>query len=209
MPNKVVEVQQQVVSPAEALLRLKEGNFRFINDMTINRDLLHRMNETKDEQTPFAAILSCMDSRVSSELIFDQGLGDIFSIRIAGNIISTGVLGSLEYATSVAGAKLILVLGHTNCGAIKGACDNVKMGHLSSLLQKIQPAIIMEQQIKDNRTSHNPQFVYNVTKLNIQFSMMEILERSPIIKDLVDKGELMIAPSIYDVATGKVMFNDF
>ncbi len=209
MPNKIVEVQQQVVSPAEALLRLKEGNFRFINDMTINRDLLHRMNETKDGQTPFAAILSCMDSRVSSELIFDQGLGDIFSIRIAGNIISTGVLGSLEYATSVAGAKLILVLGHTNCGAIKGACDNVKMGHLSSLLQKIQPAIIMEHQVTENRTSQNPQFVYNVTKLNVQFSMMEIMERSPIIKSLVDKGELLIVPSIYDVATGKVLFNEF
>ncbi len=133
--------QPIAVSPQEALTRLKEGNFRFINNMPVNKDLLSAVNQTADGQTPFGVILSCMDSRTSVELVFDQGVGDIFSIRIAGNVVTEGILGSLEYATAVAGAKVILVLGHTNCGAVKGACDHVQLGHITSLLKPYRWAI--------------------------------------------------------------------
>jgi carbonic anhydrase len=204
-----VSIAQEVMTPSKALQNLKEGNFRFINNLSINRDLLNLVAETKDEQKPFAVILSCMDSRVSSELVFDQGLGDIFSVRVAGNVISSSVLGSLEYATAVAGSKLILVLGHTNCGAIKGACDNVKLDHVSHVLQKIQPAIMMEQTVKENRTSSNPDFVYAVTKLNVKFSITELLQRSNIIRSMAEEGTIRIVPAIYDVATGRVEFSEF
>src|ERR1043165_5439502 len=192
----------QDISPKGALQRLKEGNFRFVNNLKLNRDLLEQVNDTKDGQWPFAAILSCMDSRTSAELIFDQGLGDIFSIRIAGNIISPGILGSLEYATAVAGSKLILVLGHTNCGAIKGACDDVKFGHLTQLLEQIKPAVEQEKHTKENRTSHNPEFVDSVAKINVHNSAKEILERSAVIREMVMKGELGLVPAMYNIATG-------
>ncbi len=209
MPHRMNTVATEVTSPAEALLKLKEGNFRFINDMPINKDFLSRINETKEGQTPYAAILSCMDSRVSVELVFDQGVGDVFSIRIAGNVVTDGILGSLEYSTAVAGAKLILVMGHTNCGAIKGACDNVQMGHLTSLLQHIKPAIAQEEQTKSDRSSQNPEFVHTVTLLNVDHSVQQILERSTIIKQLVDNGTVAVVPAIYNVATGKVSFTGF
>jgi len=208
MPNSK-DLEVKVNTPAEALQKLKEGNFRFINNMLVNKDLLFRVIETKDGQAPFAAILSCMDSRVSAELVFDQGLGDIFSIRIAGNIVSNGILGSLEYATAVAGAKLILVLGHTNCGAVKGACDHVELGHLSELLGNIKPALEQETATIHDRTSNNAEFVYAVTKLNVEHSVKEILERSSIIKQLADEGKVAVVPAIYDVATGKVTFAGF
>ena len=200
-------MERIAIRPSEALEKLKEGNFRFINNMTINRDLLNMVNDTQDEQLPYAAILSCMDSRVSAELIFDQGVGDIFSIRIAGNVITDGILGSLEYATSVAGAKLILVLGHTNCGAIRGACANVKMGHVTSLLEKIEPAKIAASAHISDVTPLNPQYIAAVTRHNVHNSIKEISERSGIIRELVKSNELVIAPAIYDVATGKVSFN--
>ena len=202
--------RQAIVTPEEALLRLKEGNFRFINNMLVHKDLLSSVEETKDGQQPYAAIVSCMDSRTSAELIFDQGVGDIFSIRIAGNVITDSILGSLEYATVVAGAKLVLVLGHTNCGAIKGACDHVKLGHLSSLLARVDPAIAMGNKLFDkDRTSDNADYVAAVTKFNIQHSMSEILSRSSIIKELADQKKVAIAPAIYNVATGKVSFSGF
>jgi carbonic anhydrase len=192
--------------PSEALQYLKEGNFRFVNNLKMNRDLLEQVNETKDGQWPFAAILSCMDSRTSAELIFDQGLGDIFSIRIAGNVITPGILGSLEYATAVAGSKLILVLGHTNCGAIKGACDDVKFGHLTQLLDQIKPAVEQEKKTKADRTSGNPDFVDSVAKINVHNSAKEILERSEAIREMVMKGELGLVPAMYNIATGMVEF---
>lgn len=203
--NSIVE---EVMTPAEALLKLKEGNFRFVNNLMVNKDLLNMVESTKDGQKPFAAILSCMDSRTSSELVFDQGVGDVFSVRIAGNIVSDGILGSLEYATAVVGSKLILVMGHTNCGAIKGACDNVELGYVTSVLQQIQPAIAQEQTITHDRTSHNPEFVHKVTLLNVKHSINQILQRSGIIRNLVAEGKVGIVPAIYDVATGKVIFND-
>jgi len=155
---------QASITPAKALTFLKEGNLRFINNLKVNRDLLQQANETRDGQWPFAVILSCIDSRTSTELIFDQGLGDIFSIRIAGNVINTDIMGSLEFACKVAGSRLIVVLGHTNCGAIKGACDHVEMGNLTELLSKIQPAVYQETKTTDpsrrnssNAGKNNPQ----------------------------------------------------
>lgn len=194
------------ITPAMALQELKEGNFRFMNNLRRNRDLLQMVNETKDDQWPFAAILSCMDSRTSAELIFDQGLGDIFSIRIAGNIISEGILGSLEYATAVAGSKLILVLGHTNCGAIKGACDQVKMGNLTSLIERILPAVAQEKTFTENRTSKNAAFVDAVSELNVKNGVQEILKKSDVIRNLVEQEKLSLIPALYDVSTGKVNF---
>lgn len=194
------------VSPVEALKSLKEGNFRFINNLKLNHDLLEQMNDTKDGQWPFAAILSCMDSRTSAELVFDLGLGDIFSIRIAGNIISENTLGSLEYATAIVGSRLIVVLGHTNCGAIKGACDDVKMGHITNLLDKIKPAIAEEKTVSENRTGSNQAFVDEVAKINAVQNAKQIVEKSEIIRNLVDDGRVGIVPAMYDVSTGKVTF---
>jgi carbonic anhydrase len=193
-------------TPSDALQLLKEGNFRFVNNMRQHRDLLEEVTHTMDGQKPFAALLSCMDSRTSGELVFDQGLGDIFSIRIAGNIVSNYVLGSLEYATAVAGSNLILVLGHTACGAIKGACDNVELGHLTSLLAGIQPAVAMERTITENRNGNNPEFVHRVCMLNIRNSVEQIMARSTIISGLVREGKVGIMPALYDVSTGYVQF---
>lgn len=196
----------QNITPQGAIQKLKEGNFRFVNNLKLNRNLLEQVNDTKDGQWPFATILSCMDSRTSAELIFDQGLGDIFSVRIAGNIISEGILGSLEFATAVAGSKLIVVLGHTNCGAIKGACDDIQLGNLTHVLQKIKPAVKEEASIKENRTSANVEFVNAVTKINIQNSIWQIIDQSPIICQLVSEGKVGIIPAMYNVATGAVTF---
>ena len=193
-------------TPSDALQLLKEGNFRFINNMRQHRDLLEEVTHTKDGQKPFAAILSCMDSRTSGELVFDQGLGDIFSIRIAGNVVTNYILGSMEYATAVAGSRLIIVLGHTNCGAIKGACDGVELGHLTCLLAGIQPAVSMEQTEKENRNSSNDSFVQKVALLNVRNAVEQILERSEIIAAQVREGTVGIVPAMYDVSTGQVKF---
>ena len=157
---------QSSITPAKALEFLKAGNQRFVSNLKVNRNLLQQANETRDGQWPFAVILSCIDSRTSAELIFDQGLGDVFSIRIAGNVVNTDIMGSLEFACKIAGSKLIVVLGHTNCGAIKGACDHVEMGNLTELLSKIQPAVYEETKTTDpdKRTSANKKFVENVSK---------------------------------------------
>jgi carbonic anhydrase len=197
------------ITPAEALVMLKEGNFRFLNNMPVNKDLLGAVDDTKDGQSPYAVILSCMDSRTSAELVFDQGVGDVFSIRIAGNIVSDGILGSLEYAAAVAGSKLIVVMGHTNCGAIKGACDRVELGHITYLLAQIEPAIQKANKTHTVRNSKNDGYVAAVTKFNVEHSIEEILNRSTIIRDMVIKGDIAIVPSMYDVATGKVIFSGF
>lgn len=196
------------LSPVQALQRLKEGNFRFRNNLNKNHDLLVMVNETKDGQWPFAAILSCMDSRTAVELVFDQGLGDVFSIRIAGNVIGNNILGSLEYATAFADSKLIVVLGHTGCGAIKGACDHVEAGHLTGLLQKIQPAVAAVQDVPGERNSSNKEFVDAVAVENVKLSVQQILAQSDVIRQLVAEGKVGIAPALYDVSTGKVTFLD-
>ncbi len=203
-----IEYIPQDITPASAIQLLRDGNFRFVNNLKLNRDLLEQVNATKDGQWPFAAILSCMDSRTSAELIFDLGLGDIFSIRIAGNVTSENVLGSLEFATAVAGSKLIVVLGHTNCGAIKGACDNVELGNLSKLLHHIKPAVAQETSTKENRNGKNLEFVNEVAKLNVHHTVKEIMAGSDIIADLLKKGTIDMVPAMYDIATGEVSFYD-
>jgi carbonic anhydrase len=190
---------------SEALKKLIEGNHRFVNNLKVNRNLLHQVNQTKNGQQPFAAIVSCMDSRTSAELIFDQGLGDIFSIRLAGNVISENVLGSLEYACKVAGSKLIVILGHTKCGAIIGACDHVQMGNLSYLLNKIEAAINFEKTETD-RTSKNPDFVNKVTHLHIYKSVQQVTEQSVILRDMIEAGEIGIIGGVYNVEDGEVTF---
>ncbi|HEY0651925.1 MAG TPA: carbonic anhydrase family protein [Chryseosolibacter sp.] len=197
---------QKSLTPDLALQILKDGNERFIHNLKANRNLLQQVNETSDGQYPFATILSCIDSRTSAELIFDQGLGDIFSIRIAGNILNEDILGSMEFATKVVGTKVIVVLGHTRCGAIVGACNHVEMGHLTTLLNKIQPAIYNEKSVKENRTGSNVEFVNKVTELNVDLTIERIRRESPIIAELESNGQLKIVGAIYDVENGKVTF---
>ncbi len=199
---------QSAISPAMALDLLKEGNKRFINNLKVNRNLLQQANETSDGQHPFAVILSCIDSRTSAELIFDQGLGDIFSVRIAGNIINDDILGSMEFGCKVAGSKIIVVLGHTKCGAIKGACDNVELGNLTTLLSKIKPAVDDEQTTTENRNSSNGEFVERVSTNNVKRTVNTIMESSPILKEMIEKGEIGIVGGMHNIATGEVTFFD-
>jgi carbonic anhydrase len=197
---------QASITPSVALDLLKEGNKRFINNLKINRNLLQQANETSDGQHPFAVILSCIDSRTSAELIFDQGLGDIFSVRIAGNIVNEDILGSMEFGCKVAGSKIIVVLGHTKCGAVKGACDDVSLGNLTGLISKIKPAVDQEKETISDRNSANANFVENVATLNVKVSVKNILDRSSIISEMVQKGEIAIVGGIHDIATGEVSF---
>jgi carbonic anhydrase len=197
---------QQKITPQQALDILREGNERFVNNLKINRNLLQQVNETRDGQWPFAVVLSCIDSRTSAELVFDQGLGDIFSIRIAGNVVNDDIIGSMEFGCKVAGAKIIVVLGHSKCGAIKGACDHVKLGKLSGLLSKIEPAIEAEKSTTENRNSSNADFVENVARINIHQNVDAIIEKSQIIREMIEKGEIEIVGAMYDVAIGKVDF---
>ena len=197
---------QAAITPAMALDLLKDGNKRFVNNLKVNRNLLQQANETSDGQHPFAVILSCIDSRTSAELIFDQGLGDIFSVRIAGNIINEDILGSMEFACKVAGSKIIVVLGHTKCGAVKGACDHIEMGNLTALLSKIRPAVDDEKTTTANRNSGNSEFVENVATINVNRTVKSILERSPILKELIENGNVGIVGGIHDITTGSVTF---
>ena len=197
---------QGKITPEQAIELLKKGNQRFVQNLRYNRNLLQQVNETANGQYPFATILSCIDSRTTAELIFDQRLGDVFSIRVAGNIINDDILGSMEFACNVAGSKLIVVLGHTNCGAIKGACDHVKMDHLSGLLQKIETAIEKENSIQGQRDGSNPDFVDAVAKLNVLNSIETILQESKILKELVSTKKIKIIGGLYDIASGEVSF---
>lgn len=199
---------QAAITPEIALDLLKEGNHRFMSNLQSNRNLLEQANETSDGQHPFAVILSCIDSRTSAELIFDQGLGDIFSIRIAGNILNEDILGSMEFACKVAGSKIIAVLGHTRCGAIKGACDHVEMGNLTALLSKIQPAVYDEKTETQNRNSSNATFVEKVSIINVKRTVNGILERSPILKEMIQKGEIKLVGGTHEISTGEVTFYD-
>lgn len=197
---------QAAITPSMAIQILKDGNKRFMNNLKANRNLLEQVNETSDGQHPFAVILSCIDSRTSAELIFDQGLGDIFSIRIAGNIVNEDILGSMEFACKVAGAKVIVVLGHSKCGAVKGACDHVEMGNLTALLSKIQPAVFDEKSIIDNRNSSNSDFVEKVASINVHRTVTAIVERSPILKEMIENGEIGIIGGMHTISNGEVIF---
>lgn len=197
---------QSAITPSMAIKILEEGNKRFMNNLKANRNLLEQANETSDGQHPFAVILSCIDSRTSAELIFDQGLGDVFSVRIAGNIINEDILGSMEFACKVAGSKVIVVLGHSKCGAIKGACDHVEMGNLTALLSKIQPAVYDEKSVTENRNSSNVEFVEKVASINVKRTVDAIMERSPILKEMIQNGEIGIVGGMHNIADGEVTF---
>ena len=199
---------QSTISPEKALQFLKEGNQRFVNNLKVNRNLLEQVNDTREGQWPFAAVLSCIDSRTSAELVFDQGLGDIFSIRIAGNFANQDILGSMEFACNVAGSKLVVVLGHSKCGAVKGACDHVEMGNLTELLSKLQPAVYAEKDTTEERSSKNATFVENVAQINVKRSVKSIIERSYILEQMLENGEIGIVGAMHDLESGKVTFYD-
>ena len=199
---------QATMTPQKSLNYLKEGNQRFQNNLKANRNLLEQVNDTSDGQFPFATILSCIDSRVSAELVFDQGLGDIFSVRIAGNFVNEDILGSMEFASKLAGTKLIVVLGHTSCGAIKGACDDAKLGNLTTMLSKIKPAVNAVEEPKDSslRNSKNLEFVDNVSHMNVQLTIDRIHNESPILSEMEKNGEILIIGAMYDINSGAVTF---
>ena len=194
------------ITPLQAIDILKAGNKRFVDNLKVNRNLLQQVNETSEGQHPFAVILSCIDSRTSAELIFDQGLGDVFSVRIAGNIQNADILGSMEFSCKVAGAKIAVVLGHTRCGAVKGACDQVEMGNLTTLLHKLKPALEAERSVTSNRNSGNAEFVEKVATLNVHVTVEQVLKNSPILKEMIEKGEIALIGGMYDVETGLVDF---
>lgn len=199
---------QATMTPEKALQYLKEGNQRFQNNLKANRNLLEQVNDTSEGQFPFATILSCIDSRVSAELVFDQGLGDIFSVRIAGNFINEDILGSMEFACKLAGTKLIVVLGHTSCGAVKGACDHARMGNLTKLINKIEPAVEAVKEPTDSnlRNSSNLAFVDEVAAKNVHMAIENIYKDSPILAEMEKNNEIMIVGAMYDISSGEVTF---
>jgi len=189
---------------------LKEGNKRFQDNVKLSRNLNQQVKETAEGQFPFATVLSCIDSRVSSELIFDQSMGDLFSVRIAGNFINEDILGSMEFACKLAGTKLLVVLGHTSCGAIKGACDHVRLGNLTALINKIEPAVdaVLEPNDETLRNSKNIDFVNNVAEMNVQMSIENIRNQSPVLAEMEANNEIKIVGGMYDISNGKVSFSD-
>ena len=201
-----IKEQQTSTTPAQVLQWLKEGNERFATGKQKNRDMLHDQQVTAAGQFPRAVILSCIDSRAPAEFIFDAGIGDLFNARIAGNIADPDLVGSMEFACKVAGAKLVLVMGHTNCGAIKGACDNVQLGNLTGLLDKIKPAVKAVQNVAGERNSKNMAFVDGVAETNVQLTVERIRELSPILRDMEKEGNIQIVGSAYNLETGRVQF---
>ncbi|MEL6918855.1 MAG: carbonic anhydrase family protein [Bacteroidota bacterium] len=199
---------QAAMTPITAIEMLKEGNQRFLDNTAVHRNLLDQVKDTISGQYPFATILSCIDSRVSAELIFDQGVGDIFSARVAGNIVNEDILGSIEFACKLAGTKVVVVLGHTSCGAVKGACDDAKLGNLTALVSKIKPAVDAVKQPQDAalRNSQNLSFVNDVAVTNVHLTIENIRKQSPVLKEMEDQGEISIVGAMYDIANGKVSF---
>ena len=200
------EEQQTAITPAEALELLKQGNERFVSAKTEKQDFLAQVKQTSRGQFPFAAVVSCLDSRIPPAIVFDQGIGDLFVARIAGNFVNDDILGSLEFSTKLAGAKLIVVMGHTECGAIKGACDGAKLGLLTSTLANINPAVEAVQGNFTPRSSKNAEFVQAVSEINVQLTMKKLRGRSLVLRDMIDKGEIELVGAMYDVSSGKVTF---
>ncbi len=207
MKTQTIETQQQL-TPQDALELLKEGNARFRGNVKAQRDLMRQVSETSDGQWPIAVVLSCIDSRTSAELIFDQGIGDIFSARVAGNFVNDDILGSMEFACKVAGAKLVVVLGHSHCGAVKGACDNVELGLLTRMLEKIQPAVdaVAVPAAAADRTSANPDFVADVARENVLRSVAGVTSRSDVLREMAESGSIQIVGGMHDLASGAVEF---
>ncbi|MFA7350433.1 MAG: carbonic anhydrase [Methylotenera sp.] len=194
------------MTPQEALNVLIDGNHRFANNLTTNKDLHNLVMMTKDKQHPFVSMLSCSDSRAPVEMVFDQALGDVFSVRLAGNIASDKAIGSLEFGCKYLGSKLIVVLGHTGCGAVKAACDNFKDGHIGEITNLIKPAVRLEKSTLEQRNSSNDDFVAKVCELSVQVQMDEIMHTSDILQDMVASKQIAIIGGIYDLATGEVRF---
>ncbi len=200
--------QQKATTPDSAIERLKKGNAEFVKNYNPDRDLISEVKQTSTGQYPFATILHCIDSRVSAELIFNEGVGDVFSIRIAGNFVNEDILGSMEFACKLAGTKVIVVLGHTACGAVKGACDDAKLGNLTTLISKLKPAVKAVESPTDpsERTSKNIDFVNNVAEKNVYLTIDNIREQSPVLKEMEDNGEIKIVGGMYDIKDGSVTF---
>lgn len=200
--------QQITMTPESAIQRLKEGNSRFIQSNCISRDLSTEVKQTSTGQNPYATILHCIDSRVSAELIFDEGIGDVFSVRIAGNFENEDILGSMEFACKLAGTKVIVVLGHTACGAVKGACDDAKLGNLTALISKLKPAVeaVTEPVDTSKRNSGNIDFVNSVAEKNVYMTIENIRKKSPVLKEMEDNGEIKIVGAMYDIKDGSVTF---
>lgn len=197
---------QADLTPSQAIDILKSGNERFLGKGQFARDLNSQVSDTSTGQFPFAAVVGCIDSRVPAELVFDQGIGDIFNVRIAGNFVNEDILGSLEFSCKVAGAKAILVLGHTSCGAVKGACDDVHLGNLTAMLKNLKPAVELAAESMGHHGSDNADFVQKVVELNVDLTVNEIREKSEVLKEMEDNGEIKIVGAIYDVSTGVVHF---
>lgn len=197
---------QAALTPAKALELLRQGNVRFAENVKANRNLIHQVNETAEGQFPLAVVLGCVDSRVSAELVFDQGVGDIFSTRIAGNVVNEDVLGSMEFACKLAGSKLIVVLGHSSCGAVKGACSGAKMGHLTGLLAKIRPSI--ERVLHADGEMAGDALHQAVAEMNVEAVVREIQARSPIIREMIEAQDVGIVGAMYSVQSGLVRFGD-
>ncbi len=194
------------MSPQEALDILIEGNHRFANNLTTNKDMHNLVMMTKERQHPFVSMLSCSDSRAPVEMVFDQALGDVFSVRLAGNIASDKAIGSLEFGCKYLGSKLVVVLGHTGCGAVKAACDNFRDGHIGEIINLIRPAVRQEKTVSDNRTSENTDFVDRVCELNVCSQIEEIIHSSDIIQDMLTANQIGVVGGIYNLATGDVHF---
>jgi len=200
---------QTAMTPNDAVNRLVAGNNRFVSGSSLHRDYVSQVQATATGQYPFAVVLACMDSRSSPELVFDQGIGDLFVLRVAGNYATPDIIGSMEYATKVSGAKLVVVLGHTECGAVKGACDDVQLGNLTTVIQALQPAVNDVQDVPGERSSKNSQFVQAVAIANVRRTVAHIRSDSPIMHDMEQAGRIKIVGAMYDVSTGKVTFFDW
>ena len=201
------QAAQQALTPDQAIDILKAGNARFVAGESYDRDLIEQQRDTAGGQFPFAVVLSCLDSRSAPEVVFDQGVGDIFVGRVAGNVVDTNLLGSFEFATAAAGSKLIVVMGHTACGAVQGACDGVEVGNLTALLDEIEPAIdAVSTPVGADRSSANTEFVNRVIETNVRMQVNELLRRSDVIRGMVEAGDVKVVGAVHDIATGEVTF---
>jgi carbonic anhydrase len=197
---------QAAITPAGALELLKQGNKRFVGNKSLERDFLAQVKQTSKGQFPFAAVVSCLDSRIPPAIVFDQGIGDLFVARVAGNFVNDDILGSLEFATKLAGAKLIVVMGHTDCGAVKGACDAAQLGLLTATLANINPAVQAVQGNYTPRSSKNPEFVQAVAEMNVHLTMQKLRDRSVVLREMIDAGEIALVGAMYDVSSGQVAY---
>ncbi len=199
---------QQAITPDEALAMLKRGNKRFVEGKMVHRDYAAQVRQTSQGQFPFASIVSCLDSRIPPAIVFDRGVGDLFVARVAGNFVNDDTLGSLEFASKLAGSKLIVVMGHTECGAVMGACDGAQLGLLTATLANINPAVNAVQGDFKPRSSKNPEFVQAVAEKNVQLTMQKLRDRSLVLREMIDSGEIRLVGAMYDIASGEVTFYD-